>query len=156
MSTKSRIVFAAIATILVMTAFVLASPDESSEQADEPSTPAAESTPAERPTAREPTATAESAPPPPPMEIVLRNGEAVDGVQKIEVGTGDRLTFVVSSDAADEIHLHGYDVTKDVAPGKPARFSVKADLEGVFEVESHTAEDRGVPALVAQVVVQPS
>jgi len=159
MNTKSRIVFAAIAAILVVTAAVLALPEESSEQADDPSAPAGQSTPAggvDRAPGREPTATAESAPPPAPREIVLRDHEARGGVQRIEVATGEQIELVVSSDAPDEIHLHGYDLTRDVGPGEPARFSVKADIEGIFEVESHEAEDQGKEALVARVVVEPS
>ena len=39
---------------------------------------------------------------------------------------------------------------------KPARFSFKADLEGVFEIESHAAEDAGQEPLIANLVVNPS
>ena len=46
-------------------------------------------------------------------------------------------------DAPDDIHLHGYDIEKKVAPGQPARFRFKANLEGEFEIESHVAEDAG-------------
>ena len=53
------------------------------------------------------------------------------------------MRIVVSSDAADEIHLHGYDIEKNAAPGTPARFNFKANIEGVFEIESHAAEDAG-------------
>jgi hypothetical protein len=63
---------------------------------------------------------------------------------------------VVSSDAPDEIHLHGYDIELEAAPGAPARFSFKANLEGVFEMESHTAEDAGQEPLIANLVVNPS
>ena len=66
------------------------------------------------------------------------------------------MRFVVISDAADDIHLHGYDIEKKVAPGQPARFRVKADLEGVFEIESHIAEDAGREPLIARLVVEPS
>lgn len=159
MNTKSRIVFAALAAVLVVVAVVLALPDESSRQADDPGAPATQPTPvgqADRQAEGEPPATAESAPPPAPPEVVLRDNQARGGVQRIEVRTGDRIEFLVSSDAPDEIHLHGYDLTKQVGPGKPARFAVKADLEGVFEVESHAAEDEGKEALIAQVVVEPS
>ena len=53
------------------------------------------------------------------------------------------MRIVVSSDVPDEIHLHGYDIEKEAAPGKPARFRFKADAEGAFELESHAAEDAG-------------
>ena len=48
---------------------------------------------------------------------------------------GDRIQFVVTSDVADEIHVHGYDLKKDVPAGGTVRFSFPARIEGVFEVE---------------------
>lgn len=158
MSRKTRIGFAALAAVLAVAAIVLAQPDDASEQADDPTTrapqtPPSEEAPAGRP---EPTATAESAPPPPPPEVIVRGYAPEGGVRKIEVKEGETIRFTVSSDAADEFHLHGYDVYEDAAPGKPARFRLKADIEGIFEVESHEAGDLGKEALVARVVVEPS
>ncbi len=63
--------------------------------------------------------------------------------------------IVVSADAADDIHLHGYDIEKKVAPGQPARFQFKAKFEGEFEIESHVAEDAGRDPLVGTLVVEP-
>lgn len=151
MSTKTRIAFAAIAAVLAVTAIVLAQPDEASEQADDPSPGAAQPAPG-----TDPTATAPSAPEPAPMEIVLRDHRVEGGVQTIKVKTGDTIRFLVSSNAADEIHFHGYDIEQKVRPGAPARFEAKADLEGIFEVESHEAEHAGNESLIAKVVVEPS
>ena len=64
--------------------------------------------------------------------------------------------IVVSADAHDDIHLHGYDIEKNVDPGRPARFQFKADAEGVFKIESHVAESAGRDPLVARLVVRPS
>ena len=47
--------------------------------------------------------------------------------------------------------MHGYDLTKPVAPGKPARFKFKADAEGIFEIEAH---DLG-HLIIATLVVEP-
>jgi hypothetical protein len=153
MSTKGRIGLLALAAVIAVVAFVLARPDEGSEQADDPGAGMAQTGPAQE---DRPTATAESAPPPPPTEIVLKGGRVDGGVQKVEAKAGATVRFVVTSDAADDIHLHGYDIEKQVAPGKPARFRLKADLEGVFEIESHVAEDAGRDPLIARLVVEPS
>ena len=101
---------------------------------------------------------AEPAPPPEPAvtRISIKGGQVVGGAKRIEAGSGETVRIVVSSDAPDELHLHGYDITMNSAPGQPARFQFKANLEGVFELESHVAEDAGRDPLVAQVVVQPS
>jgi len=154
MSTRGRIGLLALAVTVAVVAIVLARPEESSDKADDPSTDAVQTSPA-RDGDRAPTATARSALPPPPFEIRLNGGQVKGGIQHIEADTGDIVRFVVISDAADDIHLHGYDVEKEAAPGAPARFRLKADLEGVFEIESHVAQDSGREPLIARLVVEP-
>ena len=158
MTRRGRVAFGALAAILAVIVFVLARPDEGSEQADDPSTDAAETVPrgGAEPDGRGPTATTRSALPPPPVEIRLRGGEVSGGVQEIAAKTGDTVRFAVYTDVPDEIHLHGYDLTKHSRPGRPARFRLEADLEGIFEVESHAAQEAGKEALVARLVVAPS
>jgi hypothetical protein len=71
--------------------------------------------------------------------VVVRDGQPEGGVQGLEFGEGDDIRFVVESNAEDEVHIHGYDLTEEVAPGSPARFSFRATIPGVFEVELHHA-----------------
>ena len=80
----------------------------------------------------------------------------VGGPKTITVEKGDRVRIVVSADAQDDIHLHGYDIEKKAGPGQPARFDFKASIEGQFEMESHVAEDAGREPPVANLVVEPS
>jgi hypothetical protein len=68
-------------------------------------------------------------------EIVVRDGKPVGGVKKLDFDSGDQVRFVVRSDVADEIHVHGYDKQEDVPAGGSVRFSFPADIEGVFEIE---------------------
>ena len=75
------------------------------------------------------------------ISIVVVDGAPKGGIVREKVKKGDRVVLVVTSDVADEVHLHGYDVTRDVVPGKPARLPFKATIPGRFEVE---LEDRGV------------
>ena len=154
MSNRSRLGLIALALLVAVVAFVVLSPGDTDEDADEPAGGAAQTTPAQ--TAEpQPTATAPSAPPRAADEIVVKGGKPEGGVQRIEVKKGDTVRLLVSSDAKDEIHLHGYDITRTTAPGKPARFRFEADVEGVFEIESHTAEDAGLEPLVGRLVVEP-
>jgi len=67
--------------------------------------------------------------------IVVKNGEPVGGVQELEYNAGDQIRFEVDSDVADEIHVHGYDLMKDVPVGGTVSFSFPAEIEGIFEVE---------------------
>lgn len=82
--------------------------------------------------------------------IVVRNGEPVGGVQELEYSSGEEVRFDVRSDAAYEIHVHGYDVEEEVKPNGIASFDFPADIEGIFEVELHGAE-----AQIAELRVNP-
>ena len=150
MSNRSRLGLIALAIAVAVVAFVVLSPGDTDENADDPANEAAQTTPAQA-TEEQPTATAPSAPPPAADEIEVKGGQPVGGVQRIEVKKNDTVRLLVSSDAEAEIHLHGYDIARDAAPGKPARFKFKADLEGVFEIE---VEDAAVK--IANLVVEPS
>jgi hypothetical protein len=57
------------------------------------------------------------------------------GIKKLEFKKGDQVAFTVVSDTADEIHVHGYDLMKDVAKGGSVSFSFKGSIEGRFVVE---------------------
>ena len=82
--------------------------------------------------------------------IVIRNGEPVGGVLGIDVKKGDRIRFKVKSDVEEEIHVHGFDISEDIAPGKTASLDFDADFTGIFEAE---LEFSGVP--IAEIQVNP-
>jgi hypothetical protein len=96
-----------------------------------------------------PTTTAATEPPPPPppppgparARITVANGEVVGGRRLLKVEQGKQFVLIVNADVADHVHLHGYDLMADVAPGKPARIRLKASIAGRFEIE---LEDRGL------------
>jgi len=67
--------------------------------------------------------------------IVVRDGEPVGGVEELEYSAGDQIRFSVRSDVADEVHVHGYDISQEVPAGGSVAFSFPADIEGIFEVE---------------------
>ena len=83
------------------------------------------------------------------IRITVVDAAAKGGIVRKTVKKGDRVVLVVKSDVTDHIHLHGYDVMRDVAPGKLARLPFKATIPGRFEVE---LEDRGVP--IADITVE--
>ena len=82
--------------------------------------------------------------------IEVKGGKPVGGVQEIEVDKGDTLEFRVKSDADHEIHLHGYDIEKEVEAGGQVTFKLPADIDGIFEAE---IEDLKEP--IAEVRVNP-
>jgi len=88
--------------------------------------------------------------PPPPATIVIRDGQPVGGVKKLRYRKGDTIRFRVKADIDDEIHFHGYDLSKPVGPGRVVAMSVPATIDGIFEVE---LENLGVA--FAEVEVRP-
>ena len=84
------------------------------------------------------------------VSIVVVDGVPKDGIVRQSVDKGDRVVLVVKSDVADEIHVHGYDKSEDVAAGGTARVPFTATIPGQFEVE---LENRGVQ--IADLTVNP-
>ena len=84
------------------------------------------------------------------VKIVVENGAPKGGIVRQTVSQGDDVVLVVTSDVADEIHLHGYDKSKDVPAGGTIRLPFTATLPGRFEVE---LEQRGVQ--IADLTVNP-
>jgi hypothetical protein len=66
------------------------------------------------------------------------------------VSQGDRVVVVVRSDVEDEVHVHGYDLLREVGPGRAARIAFRASTVGRFEIE---LEDRHL--LLAELEVRP-
>jgi hypothetical protein len=103
--------------------------------------------------ARGPTGSVDAPTPKPKPEfqkVAIKAGNVQGGEQEIEVAKGDTAMIEVTSDEPDDIHLHGYDISKTVAPGKPARFRFKADLEGIFEIEAHHIGNVTIATLVVE------
>jgi hypothetical protein len=67
--------------------------------------------------------------------IVVKNGKPVGGIRSLEYKKGDRIHFKVQSDISEEVHVHGYDIAKDVKAGGTIAFDFPATIEGVFEAE---------------------
>ncbi len=160
MSRNQRLALVAAALAVAVIAFVIASPG-GDDDGNSDSTSAVETAPAkndEQPSGgtTTPTATTPAEPAPTVARIRIVGNEVQGGVQSIRVSKGDRVRIVVSADAADTLHLHGYDIEQEAEPGKPAVFAFTANLEGVYELESHTAEDAGLEPVVARLAVEPS
>jgi heme/copper-type cytochrome/quinol oxidase subunit 2 len=80
--------------------------------------------------------------------VTIAGGQVSGDTGRVPVAAGERVTLVVTSDVAEELHVHGYDLTTAVSPGTPAELSFEATVPGVFEVELH---DAGTVLLTLQV-----
>ncbi len=93
---------------------------------------------AEVPAAAEQPATAEPAKPK-SFELVVSKGKLVSGPAVIQVREGDDVQLLITSDQADELHMHGYDLHLSLKPNVPATLSFKAEHSGRFDYELHHA-----------------
>lgn len=84
------------------------------------------------------------------VRITVVDGQPQGGIVRKTVSKGDQVVLVVTSDVADEVHLHGYDKSRDVEAGGTVRLAFTATIPGRFEVE---LEDRGVQ--IADITVEP-
>ena len=148
MTRNTRLGLLAAAVVVAVAAFVIAQ-SGGDDDGDKASTPAASGS-----SGGETTQTTEPAQPQ-AFRINVKGGVVDGDTQTFTVKKNDRVRIVVSSDAPDQIHLHGYDIEKEATPGKPARFDFKANVEGAFIIESHAAEDAGNEPLLARLHVEP-
>jgi FtsP/CotA-like multicopper oxidase with cupredoxin domain len=113
-------------------------PAPTSTEAAEPEPPEAATT--QEATTTEETTTTEEPPGPATLDVRIEHGEAVGGTKTLEVEQGDAVRIRVAVDEPQELHLHGYEIEKEAEPGKPVVFRFTADLEGIFELESHHSD----------------
>lgn len=107
MSRNRRIAVLAGALVLAVAAFVLAS-SQSSEKASHTSGHA---------------------------YIKIVGGKPEGGVRTLTYNKDERVTFTVTSDVADEIHVHGFNLAKEVGKGARVTFSFRASDQGAYEIE---------------------
>jgi hypothetical protein len=144
---KVALAVAAVAVAIVL--LVVLRPGDEDDEA-EPTTPATTVvTTTDGETTTTTTTTTTTAEEPVRAEIVVEGGE-VSGPERVRLEEGQRLVLVVRADVVDHVHVHGYDLMRDVGPGQPARFAFRVTDPGRFDVE---LEDRQQP--LTELVVSP-
>jgi hypothetical protein len=86
--------------------------------------------------------------------ITVKDGQPKGGVQELSAQSGGEVRFRVVSDDSAEVHVHGYDLEKEVTPGNPATLRFPAEIEGRFEVELHLSDGNEVE--IGELSVTPS
>jgi len=82
------------------------------------------------------------------VNVTVANGKVNPSGSTIKVKAGQTVLVTAVSDAADEVHIHGYDKELSLTPGKTASVKFTADMKGTFEIETHESGK-----LVAKLVV---
>lgn len=153
-SNAARALVAILAVAAIVVGFVILG-DDDDDSTDEPTT-AEVATTAEAPEPKPDSkpASNQGGGSPPPEEsaptIVVKDGSPEGGVAELSFQKGDPVGFVVESDVAEEVHIHGYDIEQQIPAGGRTEFDFPAQIEGIFEVELH-----GTGTLIAELIVNP-
>lgn len=73
------------------------------------------------------------------ISLTVSGGKVTGQTGRVKVALGTRVRLTVTSDAADEIHVHVYDLTQEVSAGASASIEFVADKPGVVDVELERA-----------------
>ena len=147
MSRAQRFTFLGIAAVIAIVAVVhLAGggddTSDSGEQAAATATPTSEPQAASPQETETPTPTATPKPKPP----LLQAGK----ITKLKATEGDTVRFRVRSDTPEEIHVHAYDIEREVPAGETIAVSFKATITGIVEIEFHGSEEQ-----IGELTVEP-
>jgi FtsP/CotA-like multicopper oxidase with cupredoxin domain len=88
------------------------------------------------------------------FEVRIEGGEVADGLRTLRVTEGDRVRLRWTADAPTILHLHGYDIEQEVAPGRVTELQFEAYATGRFPIEVHAQGDAShheAPLLVLEV-----
>jgi hypothetical protein len=141
MTRSQRLAFlgiaAAIAVVAVVVLLVASGKDSATVGG------AARSTPSSQPSSGGDSTPAKASAAPAPL---LKPGD----VRKLMFTEGDRIRFRVRVPEADELHVHGYDIERELPAGKTVTVSFKATINGIFEIELHHSDEQ-----IGQLTVEP-
>ncbi len=86
-----------------------------------------------------------------PVIEVNKQGHPVGGIQDLTYHKGDQIHFKVEVPFEEEVHLHGYDIPKEVPKGGgTVTYDLPASIEGVFEAELEDRKEQ-----IIQLTVEP-
>ena len=146
MSRGQRLTYLGIAAVIAVVAVIVLG--SGGDDSDEGTKAAATATPTATAAADTGGAQAEeetATPTPTPEPVLLKAGSA----KALNYKQGETVRFRVVSDKPEEVHVHGYDIKKELEPGKEATVSFKATIAGIFEIE---LEGSGTPLAQLKVV----
>lgn len=84
------------------------------------------------------------------VDIAIKDGEVTPHGDRVDVKVGQEITLRITSDAAEEIHVHSDpEHTYQVKPGDSVEKSLTIDTPGQVAVEAHHLD-----ATVVQLVVR--
>jgi len=89
----------------------------------------------------------------------IENGRVPANMRLIRVKQGDVVKLKWSADRHEIVHLHGYDIEKEVAPGAPTDLTFTANAAGRFPIHLHATKEgsgeRGQEETLVNIEVYP-
>jgi FtsP/CotA-like multicopper oxidase with cupredoxin domain len=134
MSRNQRLTFLGVAAVIAVVAVIIlaGSGDEGDEAAAPAATPTATTTAEAQQASPAATETPTATPTTDPGPLLTGAKE-----QEIEATEGETVRFRVRSNEDEEVHVHGYNIEKEVPAGETVTISFKATITGIFEIEFH-------------------
>jgi hypothetical protein len=83
------------------------------------------------------------------ITITAVNGRPVGGIQRPTVKKGQTVRIVVKTNIGTQVHLHGYNIEKNIEKGVPTVIRFVARVQGRFALELHPMD-----AQLAQLTVR--
>ena len=99
------------------------------------SSPAPAAAPTAAPLTAGPAASTSPSPTAQVVTLTVKGGKVTGDTGRIQVRLGSVVQLVVTSDVADEVHVHTYDKHLDLTVGQPGTLSFTADIPAIVEVE---------------------
>lgn len=150
MTRQQRVSLLGVAALIALVAFILLR-GAGSDDTNATVAPAGPEATASAPAPAATKSTARRAPPPrraarPPAPLLVAGS-----VAEIRVRKGETVRLRARSEAAEELHVHGYDEFAELpAGGRVVAMQFRADAEGIFEIEFEHSR-----TLVAELEVRP-
>ena len=73
------------------------------------------------------------------IDVSYVGGQVSGTTGREEVALGEQVVLRITSDVADEVHVHGYDLSQPLPAGVPVEIPLTASIPGGYEVELHDA-----------------
>ena len=72
--------------------------------------------------------------------VAVKGGKVEPPTHRVKVAKGTEVRLLVTSDKADELHVHGYELEEELPAGQQVTLDFTADQTGLFEIETHESE----------------
>ena len=71
------------------------------------------------------------------VAVTIAAGRVTPNAANVRLRRGQSVAVTALSDVAESVHIHGYDKTLTLTPGKPTTVRFIPDQSGVFEIETY-------------------